>query len=116
MLHAAGQNNVDAIHPGYGFLSENADFAKRCDESGITFVGPTVEQLEQFGDKCVARTLAVECGVPLVPGTNFDTSLDEATAFFNQLGDGQQLLIKAISGGGGRGMRIVESLDHLGKN
>ena len=116
MFHVAGQNNVDAIHPGYGFLSENAEFARRCDENGITFVGPTPEQLEEFGDKAVARALAADCGVPLVPGTSNSTTLNEATAFFNQLGDGQQLLIKAISGGGGRGMRIVESLDHLEKN
>ena len=116
VLQLAAQNNVDAIHPGYGFLSENAEFARRCDENGITFVGPTGEQLEQFGDKGAARTLAAQCGVPLVPGTNKDTTLEEAIAFFNQLGDDQSMLIKAISGGGGRGMRVVESLDQLEKN
>ena len=116
VLQVAAQNDVDAIHPGYGFLSENAEFAKRCEESGVTFVGPTPEQLEQFGDKGTARVLAAECGVPLVPGTNMDTTLEEAAAFFNQQDDGQSLLIKAISGGGGRGMRVVDSLDHLEKN
>jgi len=115
VIEAARQSNADAIHPGYGFLSENAEFASLCSENNIIFVGPTPEQLEQFGDKGSARELAAACDVPLVPGTNHDTSLEDAITFFNQL-DGQTLLIKAISGGGGRGMRVVESLDELEKN
>ncbi len=115
VIEAARQSSADAIHPGYGFLSENAEFANLCEKNNIIFVGPGPEQLEQFGDKGSARELAASCNVPLVPGTNHDTSLEEATAFYNQL-DGQTLLIKAIAGGGGRGMRAVESLKELEKN
>lgn len=114
VIAAAKQSRADAIHPGYGFLSENAEFAALCHDNSITFVGPTVEQLEQFGDKGSARELAAACDVPLVPGTNHDTSLQDAITFFNQL-DGTPLLIKAISGGGGRGMRVVASLNELEK-
>jgi len=114
VIQAAKQSGADAIHPGYGFLSENNDFADLCAEKGITFVGPTPSQLKQFGDKGSARELASACGIPLVPGTNNDTSLEDAIAFFEQL-DNQTLLIKAISGGGGRGMRAVESREDLEK-
>jgi acetyl/propionyl-CoA carboxylase alpha subunit len=115
VIEAAKELKVDAIHPGYGFLSENAEFAKLCAENNIVFVGPTPAQLEQFGDKGSARELATACGVPCVPGTNNDTSLEDATTFFKGLKK-QSLLIKAISGGGGRGMRIVEALADLDKN
>ncbi len=116
VLNVAREHKVDAIHPGYGFLSENADFAEACDKAGIRFVGPTASQLRQFGDKGSARTLAAECDIPLVPGTDGDTTLAEVKAFFAQLKDGEQLLIKAISGGGGRGMRTVETEGELAKS
>ena len=110
----AGQTGrLWAIHPGYGFLSENADFARRCAEAGITFVGPRPDILELFGDKVQARALAQRCGVPVLPGTTQPTSLDEARAFFASLGDGGAMLIKAVAGGGGRGMRLVHSADEL---
>ncbi|MCH7908522.1 MAG: carbamoyl-phosphate synthase large subunit, partial [Candidatus Hydrogenedentes bacterium] len=102
-----------AIHPGYGFLSENAVFARRCVEEGIVFVGPSAEILDLFGDKTKARALADRCGVPILPGTSGATSLDEARAFFETLGDDGTMMIKAVAGGGGRGMRVVRSADAL---
>ena len=99
----------DAIHPGYGFLSENPDLAARCLEAGITFIGPTSAQLQQFGDKSSARALAAECDVPLLIGTDGDTDLEQAQAFLSSLPAGSLAIIKAIAGGGGRGMRLVES-------
>ncbi|MCH7960152.1 MAG: carbamoyl-phosphate synthase large subunit [Candidatus Hydrogenedentes bacterium] len=102
-----------AIHPGYGFLSENAAFARRCVEEGIVFVGPSAEILDLFGDKTKARALADRCGVPILPGTSGATSLDEARAFFETLGDDGTMMIKAVAGGGGRGMRVVRSADAL---
>ncbi len=103
----------DAIHPGYGFLSENAAFARRCAEAGISFVGPRVEILELFGDKVRARAAAVAAGVPVLPGTSGPTSLEAARAFFQSLGEGGAIMIKAVAGGGGRGMRAVERLELL---
>ncbi len=109
----AQEAGCDAVHPGYGFLSENAAFARRCAEAGITFVGPRVEILELFGDKVRARAAAAAAGVPVLPGTSGPTSLDEARAFFASLGEGAAMMIKAVAGGGGRGMRAVERLDQL---
>lgn len=102
----------DAIHPGYGFLSELAEFAEKCAKAGITFIGPTPEQLVTFGDKSAARALAEQSGVPLLSGTTGDTDLATAKEYYRQL-DGGQAIIKAIAGGGGRGMRRVESIDDL---
>ena len=99
----------DAIHPGYGFLSENAGFARACTNGGIRFVGPSADALEVFGDKGKARTLAVECDVPVAAGTYKPTTLDEARSFLQSLGAHGALMIKAIAGGGGRGMRAVRS-------
>ncbi|MBV1879749.1 MAG: ATP-grasp domain-containing protein [Pseudomonadales bacterium] len=115
IIQLANQHGCDAIHPGYGFLSENASFALACAENHITFIGPDSEQLTLFGDKTSARQLAKECGVPLVLGTVKDTSLEEARDFFNQLPDNSDAILKAVSGGGGRGMRIVDSLETLEK-
>jgi pyruvate carboxylase len=84
----AREAGCDSIHPGYGFLSENADFARRCGEAGLTFVGPRPETLDLFGDKARARALAERCGVPVLPGTAGPTSLDEARAFLASLGEG----------------------------
>jgi acetyl/propionyl-CoA carboxylase alpha subunit/acetyl-CoA carboxylase carboxyltransferase component len=109
IARAAG---CDAIHPGYGFLSENAWFAGRCRDEGITFVGPSREMLELFGDKIQARALAQRLGVPVLPGTNGATSLDDARAFLESLG-GAPMIIKAVAGGGGRGMRVVRRGEEL---
>ena len=113
IVELAKQTGCEAVHPGYGFLSENADFARRCAEAGISFVGPRPDILELFGDKVQARALAQRCDVPILPGTTQPTSLDEARAFFASLGDGGAMLIKAVAGGGGRGMRMVHSADEL---
>ncbi|MDF1686807.1 MAG: carboxyl transferase domain-containing protein [Parvibaculaceae bacterium] len=104
---------ADAIHPGYGFLSENADFANQCAQNGITFIGPNAKALDVFGDKVKARALAADVGVPLLPGTNGPTSLAETRTFFTSLGDNAAIMIKAVAGGGGRGMRPVTSLDDI---
>ena len=106
MIEVAKDSGCDAIHPGYGFLSENAGLARRASEEGITFVGPSMAALRLFGDKIAARKLAASVGVPVIEGTVGSTSLDEALAFFEAL-DGGAMMIKAVSGGGGRGMRAV---------
>src|ERR1700737_4718056 len=103
----------DAIHPGYGFLSENAGFARRVAEERIRFVGPRAEVPALFGDKVRARALAERMGVPLLPGTAGATSLTEAREFLASLGEGGAMMIKAVAGGGGRGMRAVNRLDEV---
>jgi acetyl/propionyl-CoA carboxylase alpha subunit/acetyl-CoA carboxylase carboxyltransferase component len=107
VVAAAKAVGCDAVHPGYGFLSENAAFARACAEAGLTFVGPTPETLELFGDKGRARALAQQCGVPVLPGTDGPTSLKQAKTFFAGLGKGAAMMVKAVAGGGGRGMRPV---------
>jgi acetyl/propionyl-CoA carboxylase alpha subunit len=109
----AMEAGCDAIHPGYGFLAENAAFARRCAIEGITFVGPSAETLELCGDKGQARALAQVCGVPILPGTSGPTTLDEAREFLDSLGEGGSMMIKAVAGGGGRGMRPVHRPDQL---
>ncbi|MFV8836404.1 carboxyl transferase domain-containing protein [Aquisalimonas sp. APHAB1-3] len=113
LLRVARAAGCDAVHPGYGFLSENAEFARRCMEEGLRFIGPTPEQLERLGDKVAARELAQRCGVPVVEGTSGRTSLEEVQAFRDRLGAAGAVMLKAIAGGGGRGMRIVRSGDDL---
>jgi acetyl/propionyl-CoA carboxylase alpha subunit/acetyl-CoA carboxylase carboxyltransferase component len=108
VVKAAKSAGCDAVHPGYGFLSENAAFAKACADAAITFVGPKPAALELFGDKVAARQLAKRCGVPIIAGTSGPSSLDEITAFFGSLGSNAAIVIKAMAGGGGRGMRVVE--------
>jgi acetyl/propionyl-CoA carboxylase alpha subunit/acetyl-CoA carboxylase carboxyltransferase component len=108
VIEAARSTGCDALHPGYGFLSENADLARRCAEEGITFVGPSPTALQLFGDKVAAKQLAKRCGVPIIAGTSGPSSLDEVKAFFDALGANAAVMIKAMAGGGGRGMRVVE--------
>ncbi|MFC7392419.1 pyruvate carboxylase [Scopulibacillus cellulosilyticus] len=108
IIEIAKAHDVDAIHPGYGFLAENAQFAKRCQEENITFVGPKVEHLLTFGDKAKAREAAVQAGLPVVPGSGgLVHSIDEVRDFAET--HGYPIMIKAVLGGGGRGMRIVRS-------
>jgi acetyl/propionyl-CoA carboxylase alpha subunit len=109
----ARQAGCDAVHPGYGFLSESAAFARACEAAGLTFIGPSPDTLELLGDKGRARVFARAHGVPVLPGTDGPTSLDEARAFFTSLGHGAAVVVKAVAGGGGRGMRVVERLDEL---
>jgi len=113
IIALAKEAGCDAIHPGYGFLSENAGFARRCASEGITFVGPRAEILELFGDKVQARRLAERCGVPILRGTSEPTSLDEARRFFSSLGAHASMMIKAVAGGGGRGMRAVSRVEEI---
>ena len=107
ILLAARETGCDAIHPGYGFLAENPGFAQQCADTGIAFVGPSVEALALFGDKARARAFAAEHGVPVLPGSDGAVGLDEARTFFAGLGDGAAMILKAVGGGGGRGMRVV---------
>ncbi|TFJ84262.1 hypothetical protein NSK_004253 [Nannochloropsis salina CCMP1776] len=117
IIQTAKRNGVDAIHPGYGLLSENPNFARACAENGIVFVGPTVEQLITFGDKTKARELAIKAGVPVVPGTDGPVSTyEEARSFIEGMDVGYPVIIKAAHGGGGRGMRVVRSADELEEN
>jgi acetyl/propionyl-CoA carboxylase alpha subunit/acetyl-CoA carboxylase carboxyltransferase component len=108
IIEVARDCQVTAIHPGYGFLAENASFALACEDAGITFVGPTPEVLGLFGDKARARALAQENGVPTVAGTDGSSSPDEIQSFLKSLGENGAIMIKAIAGGGGRGMRVVQ--------
>ena len=106
IIEIARATGCDAVHPGYGFLSEHAGFARACLAAGLVFVGPRPEALELFGDKAAARRFAADCQVPVLPGTQRATTLAEAHA---ALRAGGAIMIKAIAGGGGRGVRAVTS-------
>ncbi|WP_328497431.1 urea carboxylase [Streptomyces sp. NBC_00414] len=112
VLAAAKDTGAGAIHPGYGFLSEDAAFARRCEEAGIVFVGPTPEQLELFGAKHTARAAAQAAGVPLAPGTGLLADVDEALRQAGLIG--YPVMLKATGGGGGIGMSACRSADELG--
>jgi len=112
IIEVAKENEVDAIHPGYGFLSENVAFARRCREEGIAFVGPTPEVMEQLGDKVAAKTLAKKVGAPLIEGSEVPLT-DVAIALKEAQRIGYPLIIKAAAGGGGRGMRVVRNDEDL---
>ncbi|RMG21802.1 MAG: pyruvate carboxylase [Bacteroidetes bacterium] len=108
IIHTAKQKGVDAIHPGYGFLSENVDFARRCQEEGIVFIGPRPEVMQRLGDKVMAKQVAREVGVPLIPDSQLkldklETARQEAARI------GYPVMLKAAAGGGGRGMRVVHN-------
>jgi pyruvate carboxylase len=112
ILAVAKENGIDAIHPGYGFLSEKPEFARACAEAGITFVGPRAELLESLGDKTAARKIAINAGVPVLKGT--ERPLDDARQGLTSAAAlGYPVILKAAHGGGGRGMRIVESADQF---
>ena len=102
----AAEHGCDAVHPGYGFLSESAEFAEQVAARGLTFVGPDPDALRQFGDKAQARTLAEQCGVPVLDGVSHAVDVEEAQQFLARHAAGG-IIIKAVSGGGGRGMRVV---------
>ena len=114
IIKVALENNVDAIHPGYGFLSENANFAQKCEENNIIFVGPKVSVLKSLGDKITAKTVAIDNNIPIIksnenPLKNVDIAIEEATKI------GYPLMLKAASGGGGRGMRVIRNEQELQK-
>jgi acetyl/propionyl-CoA carboxylase alpha subunit/acetyl-CoA carboxylase carboxyltransferase component len=113
LVQVAHQQHCDAVHPGYGFLSENAAFAKQCTEAGLHFVGPTVDVLALFGNKTKARTLAATLGIPVPPGSHAAVTAQQAEHFLAELGAGGAIVLKALAGGGGRGMRIVERLEDV---
>ena len=117
VIAIARAQGVDAVHPGWGFLSEQADFARACAAAGLVFIGPQPEQLALFGDKARARALAAEHGVPCMPGSDHGVTLDEAQAFFaQQAAGGAAMIIKAVGGGGGRGMRVVERVEDVAES
>jgi len=115
-LRAAAEiTGADAIHPGYGFLAENAEFAEICAASKITFIGPTAEQIRTMGDKAQARKTMAAVGVPIIPGTPGPVEdVDEALAFANKIGF--PVIIKAAAGGGGKGMRVAKDPDDFGRS
>ena len=107
LVKTARDGGYDSIHPGYGFLSERAEFAEACAEAGLCFIGPGPKHLRLFGDKAEARKAARAAGVPVPEGIDRAVSLEEAQAFFDKLGPGGAMMIKALAGGGGRGTRAV---------
>ncbi|MBL4665323.1 MAG: ATP-grasp domain-containing protein, partial [Nitrospinaceae bacterium] len=117
IIKAALASGSDALHPGYGFLAESAEFAEQVEAAGIRFIGPTSHSLRLFGDKVAARQHAQNLHIPIIPGTGLDSSLgiegaselDQAVKFFKALPAGEAMLIKAVAGGGGRGMRVVNT-------
>ena len=114
IISVAKRKGAEAIHPGYGFLSENVEFARRCREEGIVFIGPSPEVMHQLGDKVRAKEVAKACDVPLIPDSQQPlTKLAEAVVEADRIG--YPLMLKAASGGGGRGMRVIRSEEDLGK-
>ncbi|HHK60578.1 MAG TPA: ATP-grasp domain-containing protein, partial [Desulfobacterales bacterium] len=115
VIKAAKKTGAHAIHPGYGFLAENPDFAAACEEAGIIFIGPPSDVIRNLGDKVVARRIMEEAGIPMVPGTGNlppgDEGLEAALAFADK--HGYPVMLKATAGGGGRGIRRVESAEQL---
>ena len=113
LIAAAQAAGCDAVHPGYGFLAESAEFARACRDAGITFVGPTPHLLDLFGDKVRARQAAREAGVAVIEGSDEAVTLEQAAEFFESLEEGSALMLKAVAGGGGRGSRAVQAFEEL---
>jgi acetyl-CoA carboxylase biotin carboxylase subunit len=111
ILDAARKHGAEAIHPGYGFLSENADFAAACDDAGIVFIGPSAASIRAMGSKTAGRAAAIAGGAPVVPGTSHGVNFEEARAFARE--HGYPILLKAVAGGGGKGMRAVHRENEL---
>lgn len=111
ILEVAMATGAEAVHPGYGFLSENAGFAEACEKQGIAFVGPTADQIRGFGLKHTSRDIALKCGVPLLPGTGLLDTADEAVAEAERIG--WPVMLKSTAGGGGIGMQLAHNADEL---
>ena len=111
IVEVAKESGADAVHPGYGFLAENAAFAKAVTDAGLTFIGPSAEAIEKLGDKSAARRLAQEADVPVVPGSDDVSSVDDAVETAEEIG--YPVMIKAAAGGGGRGIRVAEDEEEL---
>ena len=112
IIDLAKKRGVDAIHPGYGFLAENADFARACEENGIIFIGPPSDVLEQMGDKLKAKEIAISCGVPIIPGST-EPLKDGEEALAKAIEFGFPIILKAAAGGGGRGMRRCDKPEEV---
>ncbi|MEK5071266.1 pyruvate carboxylase [Sporosarcina sp. FSL K6-1508] len=112
IIAIAKDSGANAIHPGYGFLAENTEFARRLEEEGIIFIGPSSKQLDMFGDKVKAREQAINAGIPVIPGSDGPVSTVREVETFGE-SNGYPIIIKASLGGGGRGMRIVNSADEV---
>jgi acetyl/propionyl-CoA carboxylase alpha subunit/acetyl-CoA carboxylase carboxyltransferase component len=112
-ISVAQKYHCDAVHPGYGFLSENSVFASRCQQEGLVFVGPRPDTIALLGDKTRARELARTCGVAVAAGTSGVATLEQAKTFFAALDPGAAMMIKAVAGGGGKGMRVVRKAGEL---
>lgn len=114
IIKIAKERNVDAIHPGYGFLSENPEFVEACEKNGITFIGPTVATMNAMGDKISSKQIAIKCDVPIIPGVDHALkSLEEVMQIADKIG--YPVMLKASNGGGGRGMRIVNNASDMPK-
>ncbi len=113
IVAAATRAGCDAVHPGYGFLAESPALARACEQAGLTWVGPRPETLDLFGTKTQARALAQDKNVPVVPGLSHAVNLEEAHAFFADLPEGAGMIIKAVAGGGGRGMRTIAEASEI---
>ncbi len=113
LVSAAQASGCDAVHPGYGFLAESAEFARACRDAGITFVGPTPHLLDLFGDKVRARQAAREAGVAVIEGSDEAITFQGALDFFESLGEDAAIMLKAVAGGGGRGSRAVTDINDL---
>jgi acetyl-CoA carboxylase biotin carboxylase subunit len=113
MIGIAKSCGADAIHPGYGFLSENAEFAQACSDAGMVFIGPSPDVIRKMGDKMIAKTTLADAGVPVVPGYWDDGNADVATLEREAKGIGYPVLIKAAAGGGGKGMRVARTVEEL---
>ena len=115
LIDAAGKSGADAVHPGYGFLAENPEFAEACSHAGLVFIGPSADAMATMGSKTAARQVAIRAGVPVVPGTDEAFGPDVAAAPLREAAAhiGYPLLVKAVAGGGGKGMRVVRGESDL---
>ncbi|MGZ6275499.1 MAG: acetyl-CoA carboxylase biotin carboxylase subunit, partial [Syntrophales bacterium] len=115
IIRIALESGADAIHPGYGFLAESADFAEACEKAGLIFIGPSSLVIRQLGDKIIAKRMALQAGIPIVPGTGVlprgEDGIREIEAFADK--QGYPILLKAVAGGGGRGIRKIKSIDEI---
>jgi acetyl-CoA carboxylase, biotin carboxylase subunit len=113
LIEAAKETGAEGVHPGYGFLAENASFAAACRDAGLTFIGPSAEAIEKMGNKSAARRIATDAEVPVVPGSEESASDDDAVETAGEIG--YPVMVKAAAGGGGRGIRVAENEEELRK-